>query len=192
MITGKTIALTIQSFVSKVVSLLFNMLSRFVIPLFLCIDHWGRLCQHPLDHKKGKRVPEKHLHLLYWLCQSLGLCGSQKTVENTSRYGTTKPPYLPSEKSVCRSRSDRTRHRAMDWFQIEKGVCQGCILSPCLCNLYAEYIMRNAGLDEAQAGIMIPGRNINMHPYGRKQRRTKEPLAESERGEWKSLLKTQY
>ena len=48
-----------------------------------------------------------------------------------------------------------------DWFQIGKGVCQGCILSPCLFNLYAEYIMRNAGLEEAQAGIKIVGRNIN-------------------------------
>ena len=49
----------------------------------------------------------------------------------------------------------RTRHGTMDWFQIGKGVCQGYILSPCLFNLYAEYIMRNAGLDEAQAGIKI-------------------------------------
>ena len=49
----------------------------------------------------------------------------------------------------------------MDWFQIGKGVCQGCILSPCLFNLCAEYITRNAGLDEAQAGIKIAGRNIN-------------------------------
>ena len=53
----------------------------------------------------------------------------------------------------------------MDWFQIGKGVCQGCILSPCLCNWYAEYIMRNAGLDEAQAGIKIAGRNINNLRY---------------------------
>ena len=55
----------------------------------------------------------------------------------------------------------RTRHGITDWFQIGKGVCQGCILSPCLFNLYAEYIMRNAGLEEAQAGIKIAGRNIN-------------------------------
>ena len=55
----------------------------------------------------------------------------------------------------------RTGHGATDWFQIGKGVCQGCILSPCLFNLYAAYIMRNAGLDEAQAGIKIAGRNIN-------------------------------
>ena len=52
-----------------------------------------------------------------------------------------------------------------DWFQIRKGAHQGCILSPCLCNLYAEYIMRNAGLDEAKAGIKIAGRNINNLRY---------------------------
>ena len=53
------------------------------------------------------------------------------------------------------------RHGTTDWFQIGKGVCQDCILSPCLLNLYAEYIMRNAGLEDAQAGIKIAGRNIN-------------------------------
>ena len=55
----------------------------------------------------------------------------------------------------------RTGHGTTDWFQIGKALCQGCILSPCLFNLYAEYIMRNAGLDETQAGIKIAGRNIN-------------------------------
>ena len=59
----------------------------------------------------------------------------------------------------------RTRHGRTDWFQIGKGVCQGCISSPCLFNLYAEYIMRNAGLEEAQAGIKIAGRNINNLQY---------------------------
>ena len=59
----------------------------------------------------------------------------------------------------------RTRHGTTDWLQIGKGVCQGCILSPCLFNLYAEYIMRNAGLGEAQAGIKIAGRNINNLRY---------------------------
>ena len=54
-----------------------------------------------------------------------------------------------------------TGHGTTDWFQLGKGVCQGCILSPYLFNLYAEYIMRNAGLEEAQAGIKIAGRNIN-------------------------------
>ena len=92
----------------------------------------------------------------------------------------------------------RIGHGTIDCFQIRKGVRQGSILSPCLFNLYAEYIMRNSGLEEAQAGIKIAGRNINNlrcrwhHLYGRKWRRTKEPLDESERGEWKSWLKTQH
>ena len=59
----------------------------------------------------------------------------------------------------------RTGHGTTDSFQIGKGVCQGCILSPCLFNLYAEYIMRNAGLEEAEAGIKIAGRNINNLRY---------------------------
>ena len=59
----------------------------------------------------------------------------------------------------------RTGHGTTDWFQIGKGVCQGCILSPCLFNFYAEYIRRNAGLDEAQAGIKVAGRNINNLRY---------------------------
>ena len=59
----------------------------------------------------------------------------------------------------------RTGHGKTDWFQIGKGVCQGCILSPCLFNLCAEYIMRNAGLEDAQAGIKIAGRNINNLRY---------------------------
>jgi len=59
----------------------------------------------------------------------------------------------------------RTGHGTTDWFQIGKGVNQGCILSPCLFNLFAEYIMRNAGLDEAQAGIKTAGRNINNIRY---------------------------
>ena len=93
----------------------------------------------------------------------------------------------------------RTGHGTTDWFQIGKGVRQGCILSPCLFSLYAEYIMRNAGLDEAQPGIKIAGRNINNLRYaddttlnGRKWRRAKEQLDEGERGEWKSWLKTQH
>ena len=59
----------------------------------------------------------------------------------------------------------RTGHGTTDWFQIGKVVCQGCILSPCLFNFYAEYIMRNAGLEEAQAGIKIAGRNIKNLRY---------------------------
>ena len=59
----------------------------------------------------------------------------------------------------------RTGHRKTDWLQIGKGVCQGCILSPCSFNLYAEYIMRNTGLEDAEAGIKIAGRNINNLRY---------------------------
>ena len=77
----------------------------------------------------------------------------------------------------------RTGHGTTDWFQIGKGVRQGCILSPCLFNFYAEYIMRNAGLDKAQAGIKIAGRNINNLRYGNDT----TLMAESEE-ELKSLL----
>ena len=86
-------------------------------------------------------------------------------MENSERDRNTRPLDLHPEKSVCRSRSNRTGHGTIDWFQIGKGVCQGCILSPCLFNLYAEYIMRNARLDEAQAGIKIMGSNVNNLRY---------------------------
>ena len=82
----------------------------------------------------------------------------------------------------------RTGHRTTDWFQIGKGVCQGYILSPCLFNLYAEYIMRN-GLEEAQAGIQIAGRNINNLRYAddtslmAESEEELKPLDESESGE---------
>ena len=77
----------------------------------------------------------------------------------------------------------RTGHGTTDWFQIGKGVCQGCILLPCLLNVYAEYIMRNAGLEEAQAGIKIARRNINNLRYADDT----TLMAESEE-ELKSLL----
>ena len=83
----------------------------------------------------------------------------------------------------------RTRHETTDWFQIGKGVHQGCILSPCLFNLYAEYIMRNAELDEAQAGIKIAGRNVNNLRYAddttlvAESEEELKSLLESERGE---------
>ena len=77
----------------------------------------------------------------------------------------------------------RTGHGTTDWFKIRKGICQGCILSPCLFNFYAEYIMRNAGLDEAQAGLKIGRRNINNLRYADDT----TLMAESEE-ELKSLL----
>ena len=82
-------------------------------------------------------------------------------MENSER-----PSYLPPEKSISGQEAIvRTGHGKTDWFQIGKGVPQGCILSPCLFKLYAEYIMRNAKLDESQAGIKIAGRNINNLRY---------------------------
>ena len=66
---------------------------------------------------------------------------------------------------ACQEATIRTGHGTTDWFQIGKGVCRGCILSPCLFNLYAEYIVRNAGLQETQTGIKIAGRNINNLRY---------------------------
>ena len=84
----------------------------------------------------------------------------------------------------------RTEHGTMDWFKIGKGVCQGCILSPCLFNFYAEYIMQNVRLDEPQVGIKMAGRNINNLRYAddttlmeESEKELKKPLDESERGE---------
>ena len=84
----------------------------------------------------------------------------------------------------------RTGHETTDWFQIGKGVLQGCILSPCLFDFYAEYIMKNAGMEEAQARINIARRNINNLRYAddttlmaESEGELKKPLDESERGE---------
>ena len=92
--------------------------------------------------------------------------GSQQTVKNYKEMGIPdhltcllRNLYAGQEATV------RTGHETTDFFQIGKGICQGCILSPCLLNLYAECILRNAGLDEAQAGIKIAGRNINNLRY---------------------------
>ena len=92
-------------------------------------------------------------------------CVDDYKLENSERDGKIIPPDLPLEKPICKLGSNRTGHGTTDWFQIGKGVCQGCISSPCLFNLYAEYIIRNAGLEEAQAGIEVAGRNINNLRY---------------------------
>ena len=111
-------------------------------------------------------------------------------MENSERDGNTRPPDMPLEKSVCRSEATvRIGHGTTDWFQIGKGVRQGCILSTCLFNFYAEYIMRNAGLEEAQAGIKIFRRNINNLRYADdttlmvETEEELKPLDESGRGE---------
>ena len=102
-------------------------------------------------------------------------------------YLTTLPA---PEKSACRSRSNRNEHGTKDWFQIGKRVLQGYILSPCLFNLDAEYIMRNARLDEAQTGMKIARRNINNLRYAddttlmaESEEELKKLLDKSERGE---------
>ena len=86
-------------------------------------------------------------------------------MENSSRGGNTRPPNLVRNLYAGQEATVRTKFGTLDWFQIGKGVHQGCILSPCLFNLYAEYIMRNAGLEEAQGGIKIARRNINNLRY---------------------------
>ena len=111
-------------------------------------------------------------------------CVGHKKLWKILRDGNTRPPDLPPEKSICKSGSNvRTGHGTTDWFQIGKGVHPGCILLPCLFNFYAEYIMRNAGLEEAQAGIKIAGRNIHNLRYADNT----TLMAESEE-ELKSLL----
>ena len=91
----------------------------------------------------------------------------------------------------------RTGHGTRDGLKTGKGVRQGYILSPCLFNLHAEYIMRNARLDESQAGLKTAGGNINIryaeyHPNGRNRRETKGPLNKGEREDWKSWFKAQH
>ena len=108
--------------------------------------------------EKTREFQKKHLLVLYWLYQSHWLCGSKQTVENSERDGNTRPPdlllrnlYASQEATV------RAGHRTTDWFQIGKGVSQGCISSPCLFNLYAEYIMQNPELDESKDESTFPG-----------------------------------
>ena len=112
------------------------------------------------------RVQEKHLFLLYRLCQSLDCVDHSKLWKILKEMGI--PDHLTRllrNLYAGQEATLRTGHGTTDWFQIGKGVCQGCILLPCLFNFYAEYIMRDAGLEEAQAGMKIAGRNINNLRY---------------------------
>ena len=86
-------------------------------------------------------------------------------MENSKRDGNTRPPNLLRNLYAGQEATVRTGQGTTDWFQIEKGIRQGCILSPCLFNLYAEYITRNGGLEETQAGIKTAGRNISNLRY---------------------------
>ena len=118
-----------------------------------------------MDHRKSERDPEQHLFLLDY-AKAFDYTDHNKLWEILKEMGI--PDYLtclPRNLYAGQEATVRTGHGTTDWFQIGKGIYQGCILSPCLFNLYAEYIMRNAGLDEAQAGIKTAGRNINNLRY---------------------------
>ena len=135
-------------------------------------------------NKKSKRVPGKHPFLLYWLCQNLDYVDHNKQWKNLQEMEIPdhltcllRNLYAGQEATV------RTGHATIDWFQIGEGVRQGCILSLCLFNWYVEYIIWNAGLDEAQAGIKIARRNTNNLRYADDT----TLMAESEE-ELKSLL----
>ena len=123
-------------------------------------------CQHLLDHGKSKRVPEKKsTPALLTMPKSLSvwLSINWKTLQEMGI-----PDHLTcllSNLYAGQEATVRTGHGTTDWFPVGKGVRQVCILSLCLFNLYAEYIMRNAGLEETQAGIKIAGRNINNLRY---------------------------
>ena len=119
-----------------------------------------------MDHQKSKRVPEKHLSLLFDYSKATECIDHNKLWKILKEIGIPdhltgllKNMYTGQEAAVI------SGHGTTDWFQRRKGVCQGCILSPYLFKLYAEYIMRNAGLDEAQVGIKIAWRNINNLRY---------------------------
>ena len=119
-----------------------------------------------MDHRKSKRVPEKHLFLLHRYAQAFDCVDHNTLWKILQEMGIPdhltcllRNLYAGQEATV------RTGHGTTDWFNIGKGVCQGCVLSPCLFNLYAEYIMRNAGLEKAQAGIKNARRSINNLRY---------------------------
>ena len=142
------------------------------------------LLHHLLDHRKNKRIP-KNIYFCF-----TDYAKDFDCVDHSKLWRILKEMEIPDH-FTCLLRNlyasheatIRTRHGKTDWFQIGTGVHQGYILSPCLFNFYAEYIMRNAGLEETQAGIQIAGRNINNLRYADDT----TLMAESEE-ELKSLL----
>ena len=115
---------------------------------------------------KKQEISRNHLCLLYWTCHSVWLCESNKPWKTLKEMGITDHlTCLLRNLCAFQDATARTGYGTTDWFQIGKGVHQGCILSPCLFNIYAEYNMRNAGLEEAQVGLKIARRNINNLRY---------------------------
>ena len=111
---------------------------------------------------KKQESSENHLFLLYWLCQNIWLCGLKKQWKIFQEMGISDQlTCLLRNLYAGQAATVRTGHGTTDWFQIRKGVCQGCILSLCLFTLYSLYIIRNAQVDEAHAGCKIDRRNIN-------------------------------
>ena len=137
-----------------------------------------------LDHRKSKSSRKTSISALLTMLKPLTCVAHNKLWKTLKEMGI--PDHLTCLlRNVYASQEAtlRTGHGSTDWFQIGKGVCQGCILSPCLFNFYAEYIMRNVGLAETQAGIKIAGRNIKNLRYADDT----TLMAESEE-ELKSLL----
>ena len=146
--------------------------------------HLGGIFNSFFDHRKSKRVPENT-----YFC-FLDYAKAFDCVDHHKLWKILKEMEIPDHLTCLLRKSYagqeatvRTGHGTTDWFQIRRGVHQSCILSPCLFNLYAEYIMRTAGLDEAQAGIKTARRNINHLRYADDT----TLMAESEE-ELKSLL----
>ena len=123
-------------------------------------------CQHTLDHRKSKRIKKKNNTYFIDYAKAFDCVDHSKLWKILKEMGM--PDHLTSilrNLYTSQESTVRTVHGTMNWFQIGKGVCPGCIFSPCLFSLYAEYIMRNAGLDEGQTRIQIVGRNINNLTY---------------------------
>ena len=128
-------------------------------------------CQHLLDYQKKKKNKTRKFEKAIYFC-FIDYAKAFDCVDHNTLWKILQEMGIPDHLTCLlrhlyagQEATVRTGHGTTDWFQIGKGVHQGCILSPCLFNLYAEYIMRNAGLEEAQAGIKIARRSINNLRY---------------------------